>query len=394
MSRRTARSPEQDLSSSVRSQSAFLSTSPIARESVRRDLEEAEEEGNNGDTSQQQAESEDTRQDFTMGASYRRISTVAFGPRPFFPAAQPPEPSRYMSEQDREAALGEERSLLRDNQLIPPKHPRRESSASGKTGNALGHRMSIPSFIPRNRSQDEDDSAVEEDEEGPTETTALLRDPSQPYGGEDTPENINKKWEEAVASGKIQTTWQRESKVLFRYSRPLIVTFMLQYSLTVVSIFTVGHIGKIELGAVSLASMSANITGYAVYIGLATSLDTLCAQAYGSGKKTLVGLQLQRMVWFLWLITIPIACIWAAGPQILGAIVPEKETAALAGKYLRILILGAPGYALFESSKRFVQAQGLFQATLYVLLICAPLNAFLHWLFVWVSLCLFVFLQN
>ena len=163
------------------------------------------------------------------------------------------------------------------------------------------------------------------------------------------------------------------------------LTFILQNSLTLTSIFTVGHIGKIELGAVSLGGMTANITGYAVYHGLATSLDTLCAQAYGSGKKKLVGLQLQRMVWFLWTITIPIAIVWAAGTQILSAIVPEKEIAIYAGQYLKVLILGAPGYALFESAKRYVQAQGRFAATMYVLLIAAPLNVLLHWLFVWVS---------
>jgi len=46
-------------------------------------------------------------------------------------------------------------------------------------------------------------------------------------------------------------------------------------------------------------------------------------------------------------------------------------------------LFGAPGYAAFEAGKRFVQAQGLFSASLYVLLFCAPLNAFMNWLFVW-----------
>jgi MATE family, multidrug and toxin extrusion protein len=130
--------------------------------------------------------------------------------------------------------------------------------------------------------------------------------------------------------------------------------------------------------------VTANITGYSVYHGLATSLDTLCAQAYGSGRKTLVGLQLQRMVFFLWCVTIPIATLWYNGGWILQHIVPEKETARLAGLYLRVIIFGAPGYALFESSKRFVQAQGIFDATLYCLLICAPLNALMNYTFVWV----------
>jgi MATE family multidrug resistance protein len=129
--------------------------------------------------------------------------------------------------------------------------------------------------------------------------------------------------------------------------------------------------------------MTANITGYAVYQGLATSLDTLCAQAYGSGRKHLVGLQLQRMVWFLWAITVPIAFIWYFADRILVVIIPEKRSAELAGLYLKVLLLGAPGFALFESGKRFVQAQGLFSATTYVLLVASPLNAFMNWLFVW-----------
>jgi len=130
-------------------------------------------------------------------------------------------------------------------------------------------------------------------------------------------------------------------------------------------------------------SVTASITGYAVYQGLATSLDTLCAQAYGSGRPHLVGLQLQRMLYFLWLITIPIAIIWSFGTEILSLIVPEKETARLAGLYLKVLIAGAPGYAAFEGGKRYLQAQGLFSATMYILLICAPLNALMNYLFVW-----------
>jgi MATE family multidrug resistance protein len=98
----------------------------------------------------------------------------------------------------------------------------------------------------------------------PTEATSLL---GAGNGGPDyslrDAEAIDRKWEEAVVAGLIHTTWKREALVISRYAAPLTVTFLLQYSLTVASIFTVGHLGKKELGAVSLASMTANITGYA-----------------------------------------------------------------------------------------------------------------------------------
>ncbi|KAK7543216.1 mate-domain-containing protein [Phyllosticta citricarpa] len=358
-------------STSFRSQlSSFNASSPIAAAAIAQDLEDAEF------AIDDEVEDESFKpSEYTFQEGYHRPSAVTSGPRGT--VVHSAQEHGYLTERERKEAWHDERSLLRDNSLIPPKHPRR--------GSADARPLQGKFSIPRLRRSLDEEAAVDHASAGADERTALLgnEDSNKPYGGHDSPEEINKRWEEAVAAGMIETTWQREAKVLAKYSRSLIITFLLQYSLTIASVFTVGHIGKIELGAVSLASMTANITGYAVYQGLATSLDTLCAQAYGSGKKTLVGLQLQRMVYFLWAITIPIAVIWAAGTQILEAIVPEKETAKLAGLYLKVLIFGAPGYAAFESAKRYVQAQGLFSATLYVLLICAPLNAFLNWLFVW-----------
>jgi MATE family multidrug resistance protein len=89
------------------------------------------------------------------------------------------------------------------------------------------------------------------------------------------------------------------------------------------------------------------------------------------------------MLYFLLLVTVPISLIWAFGTQILSKVVPEEETVRLAGLYLKILITSAPGYAAFESGKHYVQAQGLFSATMYILFVCAPLNAFLNWFMVW-----------
>jgi MATE family multidrug resistance protein len=291
-------------------------------------------------------------------------------------------------EQEREEAIAEEVSLLRDNNIIPPKHVRRrESQASSKSGSGLVRKISIPGFsIPHQKTEDEESGPAPKSTE-PTETTALLPDSdSDDSPSSENPAAIDKTFEDAVISGNIKTTWQREFKTLSTYSGPLMLTFILQNSLTLTSVFTVGHIGKNELGAVSLGSMTANITGYAVYHGLATSLDTLCAQAYGSGRKKLVGLNLQRAVFFLWAVTIPIATLWWFAAPLLQLIVPEQDIAELAGLYLRILILGAPGYACFESSKRFVQAQGKFAANMYVLFIAAPLNVLMHWLFVWVRI--------
>lgn len=134
--------------------------------------------------------------------------------------------------------------------------------------------------------------------------------------------------------------------------------------------------------------MTAIITGYAVYQGFSTSLDTLCPQAYGSGKLRQVGLHTLRVTLLLLIATIPISIIWMFSPQIFKCILPSEDPkiAILAGTYLRVALIGAPGFACFEAGKRFVQAQGLFHASLHVLLFCAPLNALMSWYFVWVSI--------
>lgn len=358
-----------------------------------RDLEEASDsEAAASDESESDSEtstlrpstSAPTLSHYSFVGSYRRPSFAGAGSRAtVIPYGYRDADHDKLSKQERQQALEEERSLLRDNNLIPPRHPLNE----GRRSSVFGKHLQIPSIIPggdRKVPRDEGDVPVLHGTQGlASEVSPLLGDPDLPYGGQDDPKNISAKWEEAVAAGMIQTTWQREAKVLAKYSTPLMVTFVLQYSLTVASIFTVGHIGTAELGAVSLASMSANITGYAIYQGLATSLDTLCAQAYGSGRKKLVGLQMQRMIYFLWTLTIPIGIVWMLADKVLLALVPEARVAKLAGLYLKVVLAGAPGYAAFEAAKRYVQAQGLFSASLYVLLFCAPFNAFMNWLFVW-----------
>ena len=64
---------------------------------------------------------------------------------------------------------------------------------------------------------------------------------------------------------EVHTTAGKEARILFKSSIPLMLTYLLQYNFSLVTIFVVGHIGTDELGAVSLASMTANITGLAVY---------------------------------------------------------------------------------------------------------------------------------
>lgn len=235
------------------------------------------------------------------------------------------------------------------------------------------------------------DVVMEEDEDLAAETSSLLSrqisrqtytDPSQ-KSREVTRAERRKLWQEAVEANKVNTTWKYEAKLLTTSATPLIATFMLQYSMQFASIFSSGHIGREELAAASLGSMSQSITLIAFVQGIATALDTLCAQSFGANQPHLVGLHLQRCMLLLILCLVPIAAVWFSSEQIFLALHQTPEVARLASMYLKILFIGAPGYIGFEALKRFTASQGNFRVSTYAVCLSAPANAILNYVLVW-----------
>ncbi|EGV64041.1 ethionine resistance protein [Yamadazyma tenuis] len=197
-------------------------------------------------------------------------------------------------------------------------------------------------------------------------------------------EHIRRTFEEAVVANKIPvTTVSLELRHLLKSSIPLVLTFLLQNSLSTVSVLSVGHLGATELAAVSMGSMTANITGYAAIQGVATALDTLCPQAFGAKKYHLVGAYFQKCTALIFTFMLPILVVWLFfGYQLICLMVPDKETAKLSAVYLQYITPGIPGYILFECGKRFLQAQGVYHISTYVLFIAAPSNAIMNFYFV------------
>lgn len=216
-------------------------------------------------------------------------------------------------------------------------------------------------------------------------STNAIQDDAVAQEEEDQEDNIIRDtFENAIINKEIQSTTSTiELKNLIKSSIPLVLTFLLQNSLSTVSVFSVGHLGATELAAVSMGAMTANITGYATIQGIATALDTLCPQAFGAKKYKLVGSYLQKCTALISVIMLPIFIIWIFfGYDLICLILPDKETAKLSAVYLKYLTFGMPAYILFECGKRFLQAQGIYHISTYVLLIAAPSNLIMNLLFV------------
>lgn len=64
-----------------------------------------------------------------------------------------------------------------------------------------------------------------------------------------------------------------EAAILMGYLLPIAGTHFLEYSLLVVTVVSVGHIGTTELAAASLASMTSNVVALSVINGFCTAVS-------------------------------------------------------------------------------------------------------------------------
>lgn len=177
----------------------------------------------------------------------------------------------------------------------------------------------------------------------------------------------------------------QEAIILLKSLLPLNLTYLLRYTLNLTTLYVLHSSGHQSLSAVSLAIAISNITGFALFEGLVSSLDTLFSQAYGARKYHLVGLYAQKFLCFAAVVFLPVAVLWGFSGQILGAFLRDGDVAGLCGQYLRVFVLGIPGHVVFEVGKRYVLVQGEILIPLYVTLVTTPMHFVLSWVFVRVS---------
>ncbi|XP_073043996.1 protein DETOXIFICATION 49-like isoform X2 [Primulina eburnea] len=76
----------------------------------------------------------------------------------------------------------------------------------------------------------------------------------------------------------------QESVSIARIALPMILTGLLLYSRSIISMLFLGRLGDLALAGGSLAVGFANITGYSVLSGLAMGMEPICGQAFGAKK--------------------------------------------------------------------------------------------------------------
>ncbi|KAJ3982369.1 mate-domain-containing protein [Lentinula detonsa] len=168
-----------------------------------------------------------------------------------------------------------------------------------------------------------------------------------------------------------------------KYAVPIFGINILEYSLVVVSVLSIGHISTTALAAITIGEMSVNVTGLSIIMGFASALDTVLPSAWTSDRPELVGLWTQRMMLIVTLTLLPIITLWLNAEAVLLKLNQEPEVARLAALYLRWMCVGIPAFTFNCVSRRYLQCQGLFSVPTRIIIVVAPINVLLNYMLVW-----------
>ncbi|XP_040484273.1 multidrug and toxin extrusion protein 2-like [Ursus maritimus] len=159
--------------------------------------------------------------------------------------------------------------------------------------------------------------------------------------------------------GALPPDVRREAAALVALAGPVFLAQLMIFLISVVSSIFCGHLGKVELDAVTLAVSVVNVTGISVGTGLASACDTLMSQSFGGRNLKRVGIILQRGILILMLCCFPCWAIFINTERILLLLKQDPEVSRIAQTYVMIFIPALPATFLFQLQTRYLQSQGI-----------------------------------
>lgn len=181
---------------------------------------------------------------------------------------------------------------------------------------------------------------------------------------------------------KLRERIWEESKRVWEIATPAILGSVCQFSIDVVTSAFVGHLGEIELAAVSVVQNVLEGFVYGIMLGMGSALETLCGQAVGAGQYNMLGIYMQRS----WIITFVTALIltpvYIFSSPILILIRQDKQISNLAQKYSRWVIPQLFAYAVNFPIQKFLQSQIRVWVMTIIAMVTLGVHVLLNWIFV------------
>ncbi|KAJ9167125.1 hypothetical protein P3X46_021798 [Hevea brasiliensis] len=169
-----------------------------------------------------------------------------------------------------------------------------------------------------------------------------------------------------------------ELKELWGMALPITAAHLMAFFRAVVSVMFLGRLGGLELAGGALSIGFTNITGYSVLVGLASGLEPVCSQAYGSKNWDLLSLSLQRMILILLIAIIPISLLWLNLESIMNFMGQDPNITAMAATYCIYSLPDLLTNTLLQPLRVFLRSQRVTKPIMYCSLLAVifhvPLN--------------------
>ncbi|KAM5557399.1 protein DETOXIFICATION 35 [Rosa sericea] len=180
-----------------------------------------------------------------------------------------------------------------------------------------------------------------------------------------------------------EVTW-KETVKLWRIGGPIAFTIICNFGTNSVSTMFVGHIGNLELSAVSISLSVISTFSFGFMLGMGSALETLCGQAFGAGRVNMLGIYMQRSWIILWttcLFLTPLYCFSAPILKLLGQ---DDDVADLAGTFTVYVIPQLFSLAINFPCQKFLQAQSKVIVLAWIGFIALMVHIGLLFLFIYV----------
>nr|XP_037843145.1 multidrug and toxin extrusion protein 1 isoform X3 [Chlorocebus sabaeus] len=153
------------------------------------------------------------------------------------------------------------------------------------------------------------------------------------------------------------SAFREELRALLVLAGPAFLVQLMVFLISFISSVFCGHLGKLELDAVTLAIAVINVTGVSVGFGLSSACDTLISQTYGSQNLKHVGVILQRSTLILLLCCFPCWALFLNTQHILLLFRQDPEVSKLTQTYVTIFIPALPATFLYTLQVKYLLNQ-------------------------------------
>ncbi|XP_057830778.2 protein DETOXIFICATION 27 [Cryptomeria japonica] len=174
----------------------------------------------------------------------------------------------------------------------------------------------------------------------------------------------------------------QESNKMWAIAGPAIFSRIAMYGTNVVTQAFAGHIGDLELAAISIASTVIVGFNFGLFLGMGSALETLCGQAFGARKYHLLGLYMQRAWIVLFGVAILLLPLYIFATPILKILGQPDDIAELTGKVSIWFIPQHFSFVLLFPVQRFLQSQLKNMVIAWISAATLVLHIFLSWLFI------------